>query len=232
MGVFAENWEAGLGFVNPVPETTIRKATLDDVRSLVALHCRAFADGGHAAMALGEGFIRALYKWQVSGANEFVLIAEQDKLLAGFVALSRGNYRRNMLRSCWPSAVKSFLTNPSPRVVKSLEHVLVRRPLDPGRTRAVHNSLPAPFELSYVVVDEHFRGSGVAARLLAAAEKEVAARGGRTIVVGVYKKNLPSRRAFTKAGWIESSALETQDTVTFLRQGIGNPGEVLQSRSQ
>jgi ribosomal protein S18 acetylase RimI-like enzyme len=224
MAAISATQDGDVSQANPAGETIIRKATLADVASLTALHCKAFAGEGHAAIGFGESFIESVYRWQVSGANEFVLIAEEGGRLAGFVAMSRGNYRRNILRSCWPSALRSILLRPSIGAVTSLGHVLARWVSDRRRTRDVHHSLPDPFELSYIAVNEEFRGAGIASRLLAAAENEVVARGGRTIVAGVYKINLSSRRAFTKAGWTESAVLETENTVTFLREGIGLVG--------
>jgi ribosomal protein S18 acetylase RimI-like enzyme len=202
----------------------VRKATPEDVPSLTSLHCRAFADDGHAAMALGGDFIRSIYTWQVSGPGEFVLVAEKNNRIAGFVALSRGRYMRNMILSCWPSALRIFLSKPRIRVVKALKRILVRRPVARNASE-LHAAFPEPYELSFIAVDNQSRGLGVAASLLLAAEEEVVARGGKTIVVGVYKHNSPSRRAFSKAGWLEVPPLETQDTVTFVCS-VGEPKDL------
>jgi ribosomal protein S18 acetylase RimI-like enzyme len=217
MNTVADRWTGTTGSEPSVAGVSIRRADVEDIPLLTALHCRAFKEKSHAALALGPEFIRAMYSWQVTGPGEFVLLAVKDGAIAGFVAMSRGNYRRNMIRSCWRSALKVFLTHPSFEVFRSVKRSVTRRRVA-RQAGAILAPIPEPFELSFIAVDERFRGCGIAPQLIHAAEEDVAARGGKAIVVGVYKENSASRRAFTKAGYCETPALETQDTVTFVRR--------------
>jgi len=191
-------------------------ANRSDVKALTDLHLRCFGPGDHVGMIFGDRFIKSMYRWQVSSPSCFVYVALEDNRFAGLVGLCKGSYTIRMLTACWRSLLLSLLSKPWLLFDKQLLKRLIRKPLQREQEKdgSVHPS--NYFELSFIGVDDDFRGYGIASQLLVAAKVECKERGGESIVAGVYKWNQPSRSAFLKAGWTELKSLETQDTVSYL----------------
>lgn len=61
-------------------------------------------------------------------------------------------------------------------------------------------------EVEQMYVDRESRGSGVAAQLLAAAERVVAARGFEQTWLAVIPENIRARRFYERRGWVDQGA--------------------------
>ena len=51
-------------------EFQIRLATDNDIDSLTELHCESFKPEDHVPVILGKDYVKATYRWQVSGDQE------------------------------------------------------------------------------------------------------------------------------------------------------------------
>jgi len=67
---------------------------------------------------------------------------------------------------------------------------------------------PAPVELARFYVDRPWHGSGLAARLMAAAVDAAAGLGGRTLWLGVWERNPRAIAFYTKSGFSDTGSTE------------------------
>jgi ribosomal protein S18 acetylase RimI-like enzyme len=63
-------------------------------------------------------------------------------------------------------------------------------------------------ELEQLFVDRHARGTGVAQKLIADAERRIAATGAPLIWLAVATENAPAVRFYEKCGWVRKAAFE------------------------
>jgi GNAT superfamily N-acetyltransferase len=119
-----------------------------------------------------------------------------------------------MFLACLPEFIRSLIRSPGLFVKKRLWDRLLRRSEASTEANRIVD-YPGFAQLTIVAVDSKWRGTGIFAALVEAAKTYSRNRGSVAIRAGVYKFNQPSRRAFTKNGWIEMPELETIDTVFY-----------------
>lgn len=193
----------------------VRRATTEDLDCLTELHCDSFRPEEHIPVILGKDYVRATYRWLTTSPQAFCLVAESGHKIIGMVAVCDGSYTRPMFLASLPEFMRSLLR--SPRLI--FETRLWDRLLRRSETSEEANRIadyPGFAQLTIVAVDSKWRGTGIFTALVEAAKTYSRNRGSVAIRAGVYKFNQPSRRAFTKNGWIEMPELETSDTVFYV----------------
>ncbi|MFH1884600.1 MAG: hypothetical protein ABIL62_18035 [Planctomycetota bacterium] len=193
----------------------IRLATPADLDSLTELHCASFAPEDHVPVMLGETYVRATYRWQVSGERAYTLVAEADSKIVGLVAVCDGPFTFPMFMACLPDFLGSLFRHPLLLFKRKLWQRLFRRPDVSRKSKRIADH-PGFAQMTIGVVDGNWRGKGIFPALVEATKTYSQARGSRAVRAGIYKTNMPSRRVFIKGGWIETPELETPDTVFYV----------------
>ncbi|MCX6031756.1 MAG: GNAT family N-acetyltransferase [Chloroflexi bacterium] len=193
----------------------IRLATLADVEALVELHWMSFKPEDHVPVMLGRRYVRATYHWLVTGAISYVLVAEANGCIVGLIAVADRSFISPMFRACLSEFALSIARHPGLLLRGKLWQRLLRRPDVTSQGRHIAD-YPGMAQMTNGAVDAGYRGQGVFPALVEASRTFSKERGSRAIRAGIYKTNMPSRRVFIKAGWIETPALETPDTVFYV----------------
>jgi hypothetical protein len=198
-----------------IQDLRIRQATRNDVAALTELHCSCFRPEDHVPMMLGKGYVRATYRWLVTGHHSYCLAAEVGGKLVGLVAVCDGPFARPMFLACLPEFLTSLLRSPRLVLQKSLWARLFRRSDGSSASKRTLD-LASVAQMTIGAVSAECRGLGVFPSLVEAVESCSASRGSRAVRAGIYKTNQSSRRAFMKRGWVETPELETEDTVFYV----------------
>jgi ribosomal protein S18 acetylase RimI-like enzyme len=198
------------------PLVKIRVATNDDIEALTELHCASFKPHEHIPVRLGQDYVKSTFRWQVSSGHSYVLVADVEDSVAGYVGVSDVPFTRPMFVSCLGPFVRSVLKNPLLLSEKALWMRAFRGPRDHYAIGGDLLSCPTVAQMIIGAVDNRYRGYGIFPRLVESTKGASKARGSRAIVAGVYKDNSPSRRVFEKLGWVEFPGLETTDTVFYV----------------
>ena len=178
--------------VRPSPRAA-RVAVLDDATAVATLHIDQLP---HAFLpTLGSRALRRLYRHLVQSEHAFVLVADADEGVAGFVAVAEDTRRtyREFLRH--DGVVAALLAAPAAlraprRVWETLRY---------GR-RPDHAGLPAA-EILAIAVADRARGSGVASGLVEAALRELRHRKIEAARVVTATGNAQARRMYERAGF-------------------------------
>ena len=194
---------------------TIRLASSADLDAVTTLHCASFTPEDHVPVMLGERYVRATYRWQISGKQAYTLVAEMNNNIVGLVAVCDGPFTSPMFMTCLPVFFLSLLRNPRLLFRKKLWRRLFRRP-DVSKSSRNIADYPGFAQMTIGAVDSSCRGKGIFPALVEETKTYSKARGSRAIRAGIYKSNTPSRRVFIKGGWIETPELETADTVFYV----------------
>lgn len=192
----------------------IRLANESDVGALTRLHCASFRPEDHIPMMFGDDYVHATYRWQLTSGAAYVLVAEADSQIVGFLCVSDDLYTRPMFKYCLPEFVRSILRSPWLLV----KPVLWRRLLRPEALSAVYEQLSSSSHVAQMTigaVDAGWRGEGIYPRLVETAKKVSKERGSEAIAGSVYKENASARRVFVKLGFVELPAPESVETVYF-----------------
>jgi ribosomal protein S18 acetylase RimI-like enzyme len=194
----------------------IRLATVKDVVRMTNLHCASFQPEDHVPMMLGERYVQATYRWQVTSQTTYALVAEAGSKIVGLIAVSDGSFTRPMFKACLTELAASLMNHPALFFQPKLWQRLLRRSshLNDQADKIAH--YPGMSQMIIGAVDTGYRGKGVFPALIEATTHESKKRGSRAIRAGVYKHNLPVQRAFIKAGWDESPIFETEDTKFYI----------------
>jgi GNAT superfamily N-acetyltransferase len=195
---------------------TIRLASAGDLDALTDLHCACFQAEDHVPMMLGRQYVRATYRWLITGGEAYALVADASGRIVGVVAVADRSFTKPMFKACLGEFVLSLLRHPWLLFEKKLWERLLRRSDDmagPGERIAAY---PGVAQMTIGAVDADYRGQGVFPALVEATKSVSRQRGSRAIRAGIYKPNTPSRRVFVKGGWIETPQLETSDTVFYM----------------
>jgi ribosomal protein S18 acetylase RimI-like enzyme len=195
---------------------TVRLATVDDIDALTELHCACFGPDDHLPVLLGKQYIRAMYRWQVSGKEARTVIVESGGLAIAFGGVCDGPYMRSMIKACFGDFLISLVRNPWLLVdgrlwrrLLSSEHVLGKH------VRRVLNR-PGVAHLTIGAVDAHFRRRGIHSAYLEALIAISRSRGHTALCVGIRRSNHAVRRAFVKLGWGEVPASDTSELVHYI----------------
>ena len=193
----------------------IRKATLEDLEKVTALHLASFHSDDHVPVMIGPSYVKATYKWQISSPEAYTLVADANGKIVGLVGMCDKSFTRPMFMACLGALFQSLLKKPSLLFQRKLWDRLFRdsKSSSKGETMA---RCPGMAQMTIGVVDSDYRGYGVFPALVEATKSFSSARGSRGIRAGIYKINNSSRRVFIKGGWIETPELETSDTVFYV----------------
>ena len=199
----------------PESSFTIRIATAADVSALTELHCASFKPQDHVPVMLGSRYVRATYRWLVTSAISYVLVADDDARIVGLIAVADRSFTGPMFRACVGEFALSIARHPGLLLQSKLWQRLFRRPDVTSQGQHVADR-PGMAQMTIGAVDASYRGQGVFPALVQATRTYSKLRGSRAIRAGIYKTNAPSRRVFIKSGWIETPVLETPDTVFYV----------------
>jgi glycosyltransferase involved in cell wall biosynthesis/ribosomal protein S18 acetylase RimI-like enzyme len=184
----------GLSRVAKAPSAVrLRPARVEDAAALARIHREALP--GAFLPALGDRFLRRLYRALAADRRAVALVAENGSGVIGFatgVPSVRTFYRRFVLRHGLPAALSA-----APRLLRRD----VRRRA--GETAAYPNgngSLPQA-ELLSIAVEPGWAGRGIGRRLARGIVTGLAERGAREGRVVVGAENGPANRLYASVGF-------------------------------
>jgi ribosomal protein S18 acetylase RimI-like enzyme len=183
-----------------VPLRPTRPAVLEDATSIARLHMDRLPHG--FLPTLGFRALKRLYRHLVRSDQAFVLVADDDEGVVGYVAVAEDTRRvyREFLRH--DGVVAALVAAPA----------ALRAPRRVWETvryggRADHEGLPAA-EILAIAVSERARGEGVARRLVDAALEELRHRQIDTARVVTATGNTRARRVYERAGFRRQRLIE------------------------
>ena len=183
-----------------VPSRPPRPAVVDDATSIATLHMDRLPQA--FLPTLGFRALRRLYRHLVRSDHAFVLVADDDDGVVGYVAVAEDTRRvyREFLRH--DGVIAAFVAAPA----------ALRAPRRVWETvryggRANHEGLPAA-EILAIAVSERARGEGVARRLVDAALEELRHRQIDTARVVTATQNTRARRVYERAGFRRQRLIE------------------------
>lgn len=202
---------SGTGDTDPV----LRPATADDGPAVGALHAEQIP-GGFLAL-LGPDFLARLYRRITRSNGSFLLVADADGRVAGFIAGSsdvRSLYREFVVHD-GPAAVFGAarrLLGSWRRAVETLRHGA------PGTTGTGRGT-----ELLAVAVDPAWQGRRIGARLVDTFLARVHADGGRAAYVVVAADNVRAVGLYRSVGFTEVGDFELHAGTTSLLMQWDDP---------
>jgi glycosyltransferase involved in cell wall biosynthesis/ribosomal protein S18 acetylase RimI-like enzyme len=171
----------------------IRPARMHDARALARLHREALPDA--FLPALGDRFLRCLYRAAVKDAEAVTVVAEDGSEIVGFasgVLSVRRFYRRFMLHYGVVSAAVA-----APRL---LNPKILRKAWETARYGDLVGSLPES-ELLSIAVSERVRSRGLGAELARRVLRGLAEQGANEIRVVMGSDNEGARRFYERMGF-------------------------------
>lgn len=195
---------------------TIRLATPADIDTLTSLHCACFGPDDHVPVLLGEQFIKAMYRWQVSSGEAFTLIVESGDEAIAFGGACDGPYMWPMFRACLREFLMSLARNPLLLVDGRLWRRLFfsQKALDKQARRSLNR--PGVAHLTVGAVVARFRGKGIHSAWVEALMAIIKSRGSKGVCVAIRRTNHAARKEFVKRGWAEAPASETSEMVHYI----------------
>jgi GNAT superfamily N-acetyltransferase len=147
----------------------------------------------------------------------WVIVAEFDGEVVGLQGVCDGPFTTRMLRGCSMAVAAALLRRPRLLADRRLWSRLVRRKATVAWA-AKFCTEPGVAQMTIGAVSAKTQGHGVLSALIARCEVEGRSRGLRAVRVGLYRRNLACYRVFVKkSGWVEVSALGSDDTTCFVR---------------
>jgi ribosomal protein S18 acetylase RimI-like enzyme len=191
---------AGVTGTAPDAAVVLRAGTDADAGAAARLHAEMITEGFLAG--LGPRFLAHLYRRVARGPESFLVVAESDGRVAGFLAGSvdlGALYRRFLLRDGLVAAASALprLLYAWPRVWETLRH---------GAGGA--SSTPGGSELLAVAVDPAWRGRHVGALLVERFLSESARRGVGAARVVVGADNVAAIALYHRAGFRPAQTFE------------------------
>lgn len=170
----------------------IRPGTSLDAANCAALHADQISQG--FLPALGQPFLRRLYRRIARFPDAFLLVAEHERTAAGFIAGCAGVgglYRSFLLRDGIPAAATAI--RPAVANWRLVLDTLGHATSGSGEGRGS--------ELLAIAVDPSWQGHGVGQALVGAFLEEVAARGGDAAHVVVGADNQAAVGLYERCGF-------------------------------
>ncbi|MRR36172.1 GNAT family N-acetyltransferase [bacterium] len=193
----------------------VRLANAADVEALSRLHESCFVPSEHIGAAFGKRFLREYYSWHVQDRRAYLIVAEREGHIVGFLGMCEVPFTRPLMRATAGTLVLAVLQRPRRAFEKSLWARFLRSEATSDWARRFAAE-PGVAQMTIGAVHEKARGHAVFPSLIAESEKTSRDRGARAIRAGVYRRNVPCRRAFEKRGWVEVPDLSSADTVNFV----------------
>jgi len=178
----------------------VRPATATDAAAAARLHAAQISEG--FLSLLGPGFLTRLYRRIVRTTDSFLLVAQIDGRVVGFVAGSGdvgALYRSFLLHDGVPAGLGAArqLAVGWRRAVETLRH---GSDGGVGRGRGT--------ELLAIAVDPGEQGSGIGGALVDSFLAEVGRRGGRSAFVVVASRNDGAVRLYERGGFVYGDRVE------------------------
>ena len=176
----------------------LRRGELRDAPGAASMHAQLIADG--FLSSLGPAFLRRLYRRIIRTDGSFLLVAESDGTVIGFVAGSEavGTLYRSFF---WRDGVVATLSAPLqlitalPRVLETLRH-------GRGAARAEGGELLA------IAVDPNWRQRHVGRQLVEGFLRELEQRGAHAARVVVGSGNAAAIAMYRQAGFTPARTFE------------------------
>jgi ribosomal protein S18 acetylase RimI-like enzyme len=182
------------------PGVVVRTGTGADTSTAARLHADRIGDG--FLSFLGTGFLDRLYRRITRTPTSFLLVADVDEVVVGFIAGSAdvsGLYRNFLLRDGLAAGLAA-----APRLVRGWRRVL--ETLGHGSDGGAGTGRGT--ELLAIAVDPAHEGAGVGRDLVAGFLDRVTAGGGHEAYVVVGADNGGAIRLYTRAGFMAGEAFE------------------------
>jgi ribosomal protein S18 acetylase RimI-like enzyme len=186
----------------PIPEhappaVLVRFATLEDVRAIAALHASRIAEG--FLVTLGPAFLRRLYRRVILSPGSFLLVADDDRSVCGFIAVAentRALYREYLLRDGAAAAIAA-----ARGIARAPRHVweTLRYGLRAGDGDEGSGAVAAEILATTVAADHERRGIG--SRLVRTAVEELERRGVASARVVTAVGNVAAVHAYERGGF-------------------------------
>jgi ribosomal protein S18 acetylase RimI-like enzyme len=179
------------------PAALIRFATLEDVSAIAALHASRISEG--FLVTLGPAFLRRLYRRVILSHGSFLLVADDDRAVCGFIAVAentRALYREYLLRDGAAAAIAAArgIARAPRSVLETLRYGL-RADHDDEASGAVAAEI-----LATTVAADHER-RGIGSRLVRAAVAELERRGVASARVVTAVGNVAAVHAYERGGF-------------------------------
>jgi ribosomal protein S18 acetylase RimI-like enzyme len=208
---------------------TLRPGRPSDVDAVAQLHAGAIAEG--FLSSLGPRFLRRLYRRILREPGSFLVVAEDDGVVAGFIAgsLSLGRLYRSFLVRDGTLAVLGApgrVLRSLPRLIETLRHGGPgTTPGEKGDGAAAGGDLSGG-ELLSVAVDPAWRGRGVGGALVVRFIAELEARGVASAHVVLGADNAPATALYQAAGFHAARTFEMHKGTTSLlmARAVGGGG--------
>lgn len=166
--------------------TTIRKAEVTDIESIVRIHQGAFKD--FFLTSLGDGFLKLYYSTFINSRNGIVYCAVKDDQIVGFSAcsyVSKGFNRSLIINNMFKYGVEAIrLLFSKPKAILRLAKNMNKESKDESIR---DDGLYA--ELYSIAVDPSCQGGGVGRSLLSATETAVKNHNDRISLTTDYFEN-------------------------------------------
>jgi ribosomal protein S18 acetylase RimI-like enzyme len=178
----------------------VRTGTAGDAAQVAVLHAEHLPEG--FLVTLGPRFLRRLYARAARSPHAFLVVAEDEGDVIGFLAVAEDTgrfYRDFLVRDGVPAGVAA-----APRVARAPRHVWETLRYGTG---GGGGDLP-PAEVLAIAVDARGRGRGVGRALLAAGLEELRRRGVASARVVTALDNGPALRMYEGAGFRGHSRVE------------------------
>jgi ribosomal protein S18 acetylase RimI-like enzyme len=174
---------------------TLRFATLEDVRSVAALHAARISEG--FLVTLGPAFLRRLYRRVVLSHHAFLLVADDTRTVCGFIAVAESTrllYREYLLRDGIAASIAAArgIARAPRSVWETLRYGL--------RGTDVGGATGAGAEILATGVAADCAGQGIGTRLVRAAIDELERRGVTSARVVTAVGNVAAIRAYEGGG--------------------------------
>jgi ribosomal protein S18 acetylase RimI-like enzyme len=184
----------------------VRSGAEGDDGFVASLHATQISEG--FLPTLGSTFLRRLYRRIRRSSTSFVLVAEKDGRVVGFIAGSAdvgALYREFLVRDGLVAAVTA-----APQLVRSLRRVL--ETMRHGASNAAGTGRGP--ELLAIAVAPECQGRGTGRQLVASFLEEVAARGSDAAYVVVGSDNRPAIALYEQAGFRVADQFELHTGTT------------------
>ena len=189
----------------------IRKATADDVGSMLELHYRLFDLKTNHLLLLGRRFLGHAFRWYCVGPRAFALVAEYPSAVVGYITVSHGSYY-SVFSANWIQVTVAILSKPTLVFHEEVWRRLLA--LLRGRRKGRKGALSRQACLAYLGVEPAARSKGVAPALVLAALRECQARGWQTAVTSFHAKNILARFLYSSLGFQTDPEPQAGDLVT------------------
>jgi GNAT superfamily N-acetyltransferase len=197
----------------------MRLAQSSDLDCATDLHLRSLSSDQHVLAAFGRGFVKATYQWQISDPKAWLLVAEDNAGVIGFLGMCDGPFSGRRLQACLWDLLGALICRPqrwvSPMLWRMLWRMVVGRAENSPGMWALSQE-PGVAQMTIGLVAERARGLGVFPAMLEACVQGSRSRGTRGILAMVHHWNKACLRAFEKAGWSRLLETDASDTAVFL----------------